>query len=307
MSPERYGKHIKHDCKPDQRDAAAPLYRQVVTADRRVGGTLWGPGDGSTASPLIVCVHGIGSNGQYFNLRGRSLARAATKRGMSVLLIDRPGYGSSMAPGPGPAIDGGIRAIDCLLQAIRDQDLDIPHRPLIVIGHSFGGAIAYAYAATRPVGSVAALCVSGIGDQPSPHYLAALERAATHGPSQLSPHWFFGPGTTYDRHGVTALRAATEPQHGNEAQEVAYSWPERWPAIAQKISCPVHVRLAEFERIWEANTIALERIKSRLSNAPDIDAAIAPDGGHLYEAHHRGPELIAAQLDFAGNYAKISA
>lgn len=307
MLPEQFGKHINPYYRSDQRDETAPLYHKVLTADRRLTGMLYEPQHGNPRAPLVVCVHGIGSNGRYFDLRGNSLAHEASERGMWVLLIDRPGHGSSLEPDPGPAIDGGVSAIGNLLESVLEQNPHIAQRPLVLIGHSFGGAIAYAYTASKPPGSVAALCVSGIGDRAELKYLAEIEQTVSSSKRQLSPHWFFGPGRTYDRHGVTALRAATEPPRANEAHEVAYSWPERWQDIAPKISCPVHIRLAEFERIWEANTLALERIKSRLSNAPDIDAAIAPDGGHLYEAHLRGPELIAAQLDFAGNYAKISA
>jgi pimeloyl-ACP methyl ester carboxylesterase len=307
MSPEPCGKHINVVGEADLQAGAAPLCLQVATADRRVGGMLWEPRSGSPAAPLIVCVHGIGSNGRYFDLDGNSLARAATARGMAVLLIDRPGYGCSVEPSPGSAIDCGVTAIADLLRTVREQNTGLMQRPLILIGHSFGGAIAFAYTAAQPVGSVAALCVSGIGDRPDSQYLAEMQRSAADRPRQLSPHWFFGPGSSYDRHGVTALRAATEPQRGNEAQEVAYSWPERWPDIAPKISCPVHIRLAEFERIWESAPYAVERIATALTSSPTVDAAIAPDGGHLYEAHHRGPELIAAQLDFARNHAGKSA
>lgn len=306
MSPELSGKHINPDCGVDQQDDTTPLYRQIVTADGRVGGLLCEPRSGDLTAPLIVCIHGIGSNGRYFDLRGNSLACQAAERGMWVLLIDRPGYGSSMEPGPGPAIDCGVSAINGLLEALREQDGHIAQRPLILIGHSFGGAIAYAYTASQPAGSVAALCVSGIGDRPDVHYLAEMERSASDRTRQLSPHWFFGPGRTYDRRGVTALRVATEPQRVNEAHEVAYSWPERWHDIASKISCPVHIRLAEFERIWESNALALQRIADSLKNAPHVDAAIALEGGHLYEAHLRGPELIAAQLDFVRDQTEKS-
>lgn len=303
MSPEPYGKRINVISEADLQVGIAPLCHQVATADRRVGGVLWEPRSGNPAAPLIACVHGIGSNGRYFDLDGNSLARAATARGMAVLLIDRPGYGCSIEPGPGSAIDCGVTAIDDLLRTVREQVPGMMQRALILIGHSFGGAIAYAYTAVQPAGSVAALCVSGIGDRPDVQYLAEMQRSAVGGQRQLSPHWFFGPGSSYDRHGVTALRAATEPQRDNEAHEVAYSWPERWPGIAPKISCPVHIRLAEYERIWESNTTAIERIAAALTSSPAVDAAIAPDGGHLYEAHHRGPELIAAQLDFARDHA----
>jgi hypothetical protein len=104
-----------------------------------------------------------------------------------------------------------------------------------------------------------------------------------------------------DRPGVTALRAATAPNRVNEAYEVAYEWPKRWNLITAEISCPVHFRLAEFERIWPASPSDLKRMAAAFAQAAYVDAAILPDGGHLYEAHIRGHELVTAQLDFAYN------
>lgn len=278
-----------------------PAYSVVSTFDQRVSGLLFGAKSKDHESPLIMCVHGIGSNSHYFNLQGNSLAEAAAERGMAALLIDRPGYGGSLSPSIGSAIDCGVEAIKSLLQAVRAQNSELSKRPLVLIGHSFGGAVALSYASEQPLESLAAICVSGIGDQPTAPYLEHKQRRASEGVNQLSPHWFFGPGNTFDRRGVTALRVATEPNRVNEAYEVAYEWPKRWDLIAADISCPVHFRLAEFERIWAASPSDLKRMANAFAQAPYVDAAILPDGGHLYEAHIRGHELVAAQLDFANN------
>lgn len=222
-------------------------------------------------------------------------------RGISTLLVDRPGYGKSAEPASGLAIDCGVEAINALVQVVRGASIGKSERQLVLIGHSFGGAIALTYAARQPAGCIAAICVSGIGDRPAVPYLEEMERQAIEGSQQLSPHWFFGPGSTFDRHGVTALRVATEPQRANEVHEVAYLWPAKWPSVAPKITCPVHVRLAEFERIWQATPSDIARLGDALTLAPQVDAAILPGGGHLYEAHLRGNELVAAQLDFVQN------
>lgn len=276
-----------------------PAYRVVSTFDQRVSGLLFEAKSNDPGSPLVLCVHGIGSNSHYFNLQSNSLAKAAAERGMAALLIDRPGYGGSLCPSIGSAIDSGVEAIKSLLQAIRAQSLELSRRPLVLIGHSFGGAIALSYASEQPLGSLAAICVSGIGDLPTALYLEERQRQISAGMNQLSPHWFFGPGNTFDRHGVTALRPATEPNRVNEAYEVAYEWPKRWDLITAEISCPIHFRLAEFERIWAASPSDLKRMAAAFAQAAYVDAAILPAGGHLYEAHIRGHELVAAQLDFA--------
>jgi hypothetical protein len=60
----------------------------------------------------------------------------------------------------------------------------------------------------------------------------------------------------------------------------------------------VQLRLAEHDNIWVATQEAIGRMSGRLVAAPVVDAAILPAGGHLYEIHKRGGELVEAQLDF---------
>lgn len=229
---------------------------------------------------------------------------AAARRGIPTLLIDRPGYGGSAMPGLGSAIESSVEAIGALVAHLRTYFQVHANRRLALVGHSFGGAIALSYAARGSAESVAAICLSGLGDRASQAYLDELKRRTAESSDELSPYWFFGPGRTFDRHGVTALRPATEPQRLNEVQEVAFLWPTLWPSVAEEIRCPVHFRLAEYERIWQTSPDDLTRISAQLKHAPHIDAAILPDGGHLYEAHLRGHELVAAQLDFVQHCAR---
>jgi hypothetical protein len=39
------------------------------------------------------------------------------------------------------------------------------------------------------------------------------------------------------------------------------------------------------------------------TSAPEVDAALLPGGGHLYEATQGGAEFIARQLDFIERHA----
>jgi hypothetical protein len=42
---------------------------------------------------------------------------------------------------------------------------------------------------------------------------------------------------------------------------------------------------------------------SAFSRSPEVDAALLPAGGHIYEATKNGPALVAAQLDFIERHA----
>lgn len=268
----------------------------VTTADLRFGGSFWQPLIAHPGAPLLVCVHGSGCSSRYFDLNGNSLVAAAMQAGIPTLLVDRPGHGRSPAwigAMPGSPVDAGVAATQALVAALRATVSDLASRPLALIGHSFGGAVALVYAAYHP-DAVAAVSVSGIGDRSAMRYAAAMADNA----SAPGPQWLFGPGSSYDWRGVTALRAAAAPWRADELVEMRNDWPRRWADVAAKIRCPVQVRFAEYERIWETTPDAATRIEASFIRASRIDLAIAPDGGHLYEAHLRGPELIAQQIEF---------
>lgn len=277
------------------------VHRAIVsTADGRVAGMLCSPATILPKAPLLVCVHGGGCNGSYFDLKGASLVQAAVTRGMAVLQIDRPGYGASAAPGDATTpIVQGASAVHALVETVRAQE-GWAQRPVALIGHSIGGAVALTYSARAASAGhppLAAVCVSGIGDRPTADVTHFSHREAVGSTVEPPADWFFGPEGSYGWKGVMALRAVAEPWRTDEVDEVVRDWPARIAGIAAAITCPVHLRLAEFERIWEADVQALSRIADAFTRT-SVDAGILPEGGHLYEVHRRGAELIAVQLDF---------
>jgi hypothetical protein len=143
------------------------------------------------------------------------------------------------------------------------------------------------------------LAVSGIGDRPGGE-LVALRSRFSGGlvPAELMPQFLLGPRGTYSWRGPLALRHASESWSRAEVVDVLEAWPGRWPRVAAGVNRPVHLRLADQERVWETGDAAVRRMASRLVAAPFVDAGLLPDGGHLYEIHHRGGELVRSQLDF---------
>jgi pimeloyl-ACP methyl ester carboxylesterase len=166
-----------------------------------------------------------------------------------------------------------------------------------MIGHSIGGAVALTYAAQSGRPPLTALCVSGIGDRPTADVVGFSDQDPV-GPTIEPPaEWFFGPEGSYSWKGVMALRNAAEPWRADEVDDVIRAWPARWSDIVRAVTCPVHFRLAEFERIWETGVDVLHRITTAFTQTT-LDTALLPEGGHLYEIHKRGAELVDSQLTF---------
>lgn len=273
---------------------------RLRSGDGAVSGRLIDVQAGGGGLPLLVCVHGGGSNGRYFQLKGRSLAAMAAARGFAVLLVDRPGH----AGNPVPAGVGPIAASAPLIRRFVDEvraGLDGDDQGIVVIGHSIGGAVALRLAATRGDWPLRGIAVSGIGDV-SPAAVKAMplpaEAVAFTPPPAFAEAIFHDPDRTLDWKALASLRAATEPWLVAEIAEIVGDWPAQWPDVARAIDVPVHLRLAEHDRIWETGAAAVTRMAAAFERAPRVDAALLADGGHLYEAYRAGPALIEAQLDF---------
>jgi prepilin-type processing-associated H-X9-DG protein len=278
------------------------MKREVIgSADGLVCGILMRPDGGESDRPVVVCIHGGGCNALYFDLPGFSVAQAVLQRGFPVLLVHRPGHGGNVAiPGDAPiATAGPIRRF---IDDVRGGHL--PESPgFFIIGHSIGGAVALTLASGCREWPLLGLAVSGIGDRPAAE-LVALRSSFAGGvlPSELMPPFLLGPQRSYSFRGPVALRHAGESWIMAEVAEVLEHWPIQWPHIAAKIALPVHLRLADHERIWETGAAVVRRMAARLTASPRVDAGLLREGGHLYEIHHKGPELAASQLDF---FAKL--
>lgn len=101
----------------------------------------------------IALVHGLGSHGGCF----APLAEALTAAGLVVAAVDLPGHGRS------PGARGGLRhwrqfdaAVAELLQRTAAA---APGLPLVLLGHSLGGALTLDYAQRHP-GGLAAVVVA---------------------------------------------------------------------------------------------------------------------------------------------------
>ena len=108
------------------------------------------------APARVLLVHGAGGHSGAL----WPIAALVASRGIDVSAVDLPLYGRTTSPDPAAVrYDTWVELLVDLLEAERD------HRPLVLLGASIGGLLAYEVAARSPhVAAVAATCLLDPGD-----------------------------------------------------------------------------------------------------------------------------------------------
>jgi len=98
--------------------------------------------DRSRPVPTVVCVHGLG----YDSLASfyLTLASPVSSAGIDVLTYDLRGHGRSVRPPTGYRLADFVDDLEALL-----DELGV-HHPVHLVGNSFGGTIAFSFAAKYP-------------------------------------------------------------------------------------------------------------------------------------------------------------
>lgn len=278
-------------------EAAYPPQGRFVTVDGvRMHAVVSGQGRD------LVLIHGLSGSARDFS--AGFIARLADR--YRVIAVDRPGYGwSGAAEGPGGIHDDArlVRGAAAALGASRP----------IVLGHSYGGAVALAWAGDAPE-TMAALVLVSAPSQPrdtplstyyrltSTPYLRRIavplitawlpdpvvERAAAEvfAPNPVPEGYLAGFGAVMTLRRQTlyinaAARAALLPQIGAMAPG--------YPRLAMPIEA-VHGD-ADTTVGLPIHSVPLAR------QAATVNLTVLPDIGHM--PHHVAPEAIVAAIDRA--------
>jgi pimeloyl-ACP methyl ester carboxylesterase len=254
---------------------------------------------GEGSGPPVILIHGAS-----VNLRDWSFSLveqlARTNR---VIAMDRPGFGySKRGPGDWPP----ARQAAHLRKAALAMGVEKP----IVVGHSWGGAVAMAWGldfpddvtgivpvsgATMPWGPGATVFQSlGIGRIGVDYYQASLTRRAEEGAIEDFVRRAFTPQTPppgyIDYVGAPlSLREGTLEANAQDLSSLHLGLREMAPRYPQMT---VPVESIHGERDW---LLDVEQHVGELSAVlPNVQTAVAQGVGHM--AHHARPDLLEAAI-----------
>jgi pimeloyl-ACP methyl ester carboxylesterase len=264
----------------------------------------WRPAaDTGSAGPLLIAIHGGSFTSRYFDQPGFSQLDRAHAAGLSTLALDRPCYGKS--EGLSPVDTSFARNAEILSQTIQHfwETHGAGHPGIVIIGHSIGAAITLIAAGLPKRWPLLGIAISGIG-LASPSHIADAWKSlpdipAIPLPPDIKRQVMFGPPWSYAAGAPDICMTDDVPTPRSELMEIVFEWPKIFPAIAPKVTVPVHYRHAEFDALWEVNPETIDRVRKGLSASPLVDAAIYRNTGHCIDFHRVGAALQLHQIAFA--------
>lgn len=232
---------------------------------------------------VIVALHGGASTAAYFDCPGHprlSLLRVGAALGVTVIALDRPGYGSSAPYADG--LDQPERRVELAYGAVGAM-LGERRRGagLFVLGHSNGCELAVRMAAdTRAEDAgLLGLELAGTGLRYHDSALDILRGAsATHRPPGLR-QLLWGPAELYPSAVLTGITNSSSGAPYEAA--MVGNWPQRdFPALAGRVRTPVRFSHAEHEKVWCTDPAALAQIAGIFTAAPRFVIGEQADAGH---------------------------
>jgi len=258
-------------------------------------------------SPLLVCLHGGGYDGRYFDAPDCSLLTRASAAGFPVVALTRPGY---------PADEDSARrqpsfaaAASIIADAVSDvwDQLGGSRPGIVLMGHSIGAAVAVHLASQKPSWPLLGLAISGVGDMVAPVTTELFGQL----PSDLVVEFsldiarplLYGPDWTLNTSTLADVVGLGVNYPSADLVEITNRWVDDLPKIAPAVDIPLHYVLAEFDGLWAVSTERVDGFAHRFSNAPFIEASLWRGCGHNIEHHRLSEAYVRAVLTFADRCA----
>jgi pimeloyl-ACP methyl ester carboxylesterase len=265
--------------------------------------------DISGAGPDVVLIHGASGNTRDFTF---DLAKRLAAR-YRVIALDRPGLGWSDAAGEDGLSPQG--QADILREAARQLGVQRP----VIVGHSYGGAVAMAWALQDPEATGAVVLLGG-ATMPWPGGLggwygltssrlgratvvplvsafAPMSRAEEAIASIFAPDPVPPGYAAYVGAGLT-LRPGSLGTNARQVNGLRPFIVEMSQAYAQ-LSLPVEILHGTADTIVPADVHAIP-LSTLL---PDAALTLLPGIGHM--PHHADPEAVVAAIDRAAARARL--
>jgi pimeloyl-ACP methyl ester carboxylesterase len=214
-----------------------------------------------TLTPTVLALHGWSRSRRDFS----AVLAPTDMAPLDAIALDLPGFGSTSAP---PEAWGSREYADLVAEVLPDMA-----RPVVVLGHSFGGRVALQLAAARP-NEVAALVLTGVplvrpegkGPRSPLPFRAArlLRRAGLLSESRME--------ALRRRYGSTDYRAA----EGVMRQVLVRLVNERYDEVVAKVRCPVTLVWGDDDSVTPIEVARLA--EARFAHAQLV---VVPGAGHL--------------------------
>jgi pimeloyl-ACP methyl ester carboxylesterase len=214
-----------------------------------------------TRTPTVLALHGWSRSRRDFS----AVLAPPEVEPLDAIALDLPGFGSTPAP---PEAWGSRQYAELVAEVLPDMA-----RPVVVLGHSFGGRVALQLAAARP-DDVAALVLTGVplvrpegkGPRPPLPFTAGrlLRRAGLLSESRME--------ALRRRYGSTDYRAA----EGVMRQVLVRLVNERYDEVLAKVRCPVIL-------VWgdDDSVTPIDMARTAEGRFADARLVVAPGAGHL--------------------------
>jgi pimeloyl-ACP methyl ester carboxylesterase len=230
------------------------------------------------------------------------LDRAATL-GIPIAALDRPNYGgsSSLAPEESTILKNAS-VLDEVIGELWEA-WGAGTSGVFLIGHSIGGAIVTAIAASHPSWPLRGIAVSGCLLQVPPdsrdQWSALPDIPMIDLPVNLKDQVMFGPAGTYDAGMPQNSYPSNAPVPRAELIDITTTWIEGVRSQAAKVTVPVHSRQAEFDHLWVTDAQQMHDFGAAFTGSPRVDAQLTPYAGHCIDFHRAGAGFQLSQLGFA--------
>ncbi|MFJ8085407.1 alpha/beta hydrolase [Streptomyces sp. NPDC096205] len=223
---------------------------------------------------LVVALHGGGMSAGYFDGQAHpdlSLLTLGAHLGYRVVALDRPGYGESAAqlPHGRPLAEQAADVAAAVRQLACEGAVG---GGVLLLGHSFGGKLAFLLAAEQAPEGLLGLDVSGCGTR-----LAVPREQVRQGAGLRRLNW--GPLGLYPSGTFQAGAEVVAPMPQREADSVG-GWERLSTQVLPRVRVPVRLTFAEHEAWWRHGDEDVAEVVGRLAGAPRVVVDRLPGAGH---------------------------